>query len=266
MSIQPVFGGPRVTAIGSGKGGTGKTVVTLCLARAFAREGERVLVCDADLGLSNTQVHLGLDTGGDLAGVLSGKCSLKDGVARLSDSANGSFDLLAAPAGSGALANPKPETLERLTALLRGARNYDRILLDLAAGVDDAVLHLAAKADETVLVLTPDPSALTDAYAFAKLLLRRGGAKPSFMVNMATSDQEARRTADAMINSARAFLDATLELLGGIPRDPHVLEAVRRQRDLFTLYPQSHAAAALSAIARKLHRRIPAPANAVNVR
>jgi flagellar biosynthesis protein FlhG len=262
MTIQPVFGGPRVTAVGSGKGGTGKTVVTLSLAHALALEGEKVLVCDADLGLSNTTVHLGLEHGGDLPGVLCGKRALKDAVRSL----GGGFDLLAAPAGSGALANPQAETLERLIAVLRGARQYDRILLDLAAGVDDVVLHLAAKADETVLVMTPDPAALTDAYAFTKLLLRRGAGKPSLVVNMATTDQEARRSGDALINSARAFLDCAPEYLGGIPRDPQVQEAVRRQGDLIALYPQSHAVAALLAVARKLHRRIPAPANAVNVR
>jgi flagellar biosynthesis protein FlhG len=153
-----------------------------------------------------------------------------------------------------------------LIAVLRGARHYDRILLDLAAGVDDAVLHLAAKADETVLVLTPDPAALTDAYAFTKLLLRRGAAKPSAVINMATSEPEARKTADALVNAARAFLSCAPEYLGGIPRDPHVQEAVRRQGMLASLYPQSHAVVALVAIARRLHRRIPAPANAVNVR
>ena len=266
MTIEPVFGGPRVTAIGSGKGGTGKTLVSLSLAHAFALEGERVLVCDADLGLSNTTVHLGLDHGGDLSGVLAGKRTLKDAVTTVLDGTQGAFDLLAAPAGSGALANPQHATLERLIAVLRSARGYDRIVLDLAAGVDDAVMHFAAKADETLLVMTPDPAALTDAYAFTKLLLRRGASCPAFVVNMALTDQEARRAADALINSARAFLETTPEYLGGIPRDPRVLETVRRQGNLLTLYPQSHAAVSLAAVARKLHRRLPATPVTANVR
>jgi len=266
MTIQPVFGGPQVTAIGSGKGGTGKTLVTLALAQAFAHEGERVLVCDADLGLSNSTVHLGLEHGGDLAGVLSGKRQLKDAVVTVSGEARGAFDLPAAPAGSGALANTLSSTIERLIAVLRGARGYDRILLDLSAGVDDTVLHFSAKADETLLVMTPDPAALTDAYAFTKLLLRRGAAQPSFVVNMALSDQEAARTADALVNAARAFLDTTPEYLGGIPRDPRAQDAIRRQGNLLTLYPQSHAAEAISAVARKLHRRLPAKISAVTIR
>lgn len=262
MTIQPVFGGPRVTAIGSGKGGTGKTVATLALAELLVREGEKVLVCDADLGLSNTSVHLGLEHGGDLAGFLAGKRALKDAVTKVA----GGFDLLAAPAGSGALANPRGETLARLVAGLRGARQYDRILLDLAAGVDETVLHLAAKADESLLVMTPDPASLTDGYAFAKLLHRRTAPLPSIVVNMATSEQEARRTAEALINAARAFLDCVPDYLGGIPRDPHVQDAVRRQSALYALHPHCHAIAGFLQVSRKLHRRIPASADAVNVR
>lgn len=269
MTVQPFFGGgPRITAIGSGKGGTGKTLTTLSLAHAFALEGERVLVCDADLGLSNTSVHLGVDHGGDLAGVLSGTRVLKDSVAAIEGGCGkrGGYDLLAAPPGSGALANVRQSTLTRLIAILRSARGYDRVLLDLAAGVDDTVLAFASSADETVLVMTPDPASLTDAYAFAKLLLRRGGAQPSFVVNMALSDHEARRTADALISASRAFLDAVPEYLGGIPRDPRVQDAVRRQGNLLDMYPQSHAAAALITVARKLHRRISAPAENARVR
>jgi flagellar biosynthesis protein FlhG len=150
--------------------------------------------------------------------------------------------------------------------VLPSARGYDRILLDLGAGVDDVVMHFAGHADETLLVMTPDPASLTDAYAFAKLLLRRGAAQPSFLVNMALSDQEARRTADALINSARAFLDATPEYLGSVPRDLRVQEAVRRQGNLIALYPQSHAAAALVQIARKMHRRAPVTLVGASVR
>jgi flagellar biosynthesis protein FlhG len=269
MTIQSIFGGgPRITAIGSGKGGTGKTLTALSLAHALTLEGERLLVCDADLGLSNTTVQLGVDSGGDLAGVLAGTCVLREGVVSIEGGCakRGGYDLLAASPGSGALANTQASTLTRLITVLRSARGYDRILLDLAAGVDNTVLAFAASADETLLVMTPDPASLTDAYAFTKLLLRRGGAQPSFVVNMALSDQEARRAADALVNSARAFLDAAPEYLGGIPRDPRVQEAVRRQANLLLLYPQSHAAIAFSTVARKLHRRLPVTDASARVR
>jgi flagellar biosynthesis protein FlhG len=140
---------------------------------------------------------------------------------------------------------------------LSQARGYDRVLIDLGAGVDGNVTSVAAHADEVLLVVTPDPASLTDAYAFAKLLLRRTTTRvPQVLVNMATNQTEARRVADALIGSARAFLRATPECLGFIPFDPRVTEAVRRQSPLLTLFPQTPAAVALENIARKLHGHV----------
>src|SRR5690348_14255476 len=176
---------PRLTAIGSGKGGTGKTLLSLALAQALAKQGERVLLCDADLGLSNTAVHLGLADGGDLIGLLAGARSIDDAVVPVNGGAKArGFDLLAAPAGSGALANAGADAANRLVVLLRSARAYDRVLLDLGAGVDELPMSLAAAADETIAILTPDPAALTDAYAFTKLLVRATRSRqPEFIVN-----------------------------------------------------------------------------------
>ena len=170
-------------AIGSGKGGTGKTLVAVSLAHALAQEGEKVLLCDADLGLSNTCVHLGLDHGGDLAGVIAGRCALADAVVPVFGGIKqrGGFDVLAAPAGSGALADIDEAQAHRLIETLRAAKHYDRIVLDLGAGVDAITMHFAAAADSALLVMTPDPASLADAYAFAKLLeeARRGGCPSS---------------------------------------------------------------------------------------
>ena len=113
--------GPRLTAIGSGKGGTGKTFVSVALAQTFADLGERVLLCDADLGLANTAVQLGLASGGDLPGLLAGKIVLADAVARVGIGSHAPFDLLSAPAGTGALADADAETAERLASLLKRA-------------------------------------------------------------------------------------------------------------------------------------------------
>ena len=241
--------GPRLTAIGSGKGGTGKTFFTLALAHALAEQGDRILVCDADLGLSNTTIQLGLAEGGDLIGVLSGTRRLNDAVVKTA----AGFDLLAAPAGSGALADADGTTAARLSAALRGANGYDRVLIDLGAGVADAVITTATQADDMVVIVTPDPTAMTDAYAFIKLALRRsGGRAPGLVVNLASSAAEARRTADALQNSARTFLKAAPACLGFVPNDARVMECIRRQTALHTLYPQSPAAAAVATIAAAL--------------
>ena len=243
-----------ITAIGSGKGGTGKTLIAVSLAHALAHDGERVLLCDADFGLSNAGVHLGLSETGDLGAVLNGSKSLREAVVHVSSGPRIGFDLLAAPSGSGALANAQAGAIDMLIATLERANNYDRVILDLGAGVDANVMNLAAHADELVLVISPDPASLTDAYAFAKLLLRRTTSRvPQILVNMASNPTEGRRIADALIASARAFLKATPEFLGFVPFDPRVSEAVRRQSPLLTLFPQTPAATAIANIARKLH-------------
>jgi flagellar biosynthesis protein FlhG len=254
-SLQSDYGFARLTAIGSGKGGTGKTFVTVTLAHALAHLGERVLLCDADLGLSNTALHLGLDSGGDISGVLAGKTPLENAVVPVFGGVKtrGGFDLLGAPAGSGALANAGEMGARQLLTTLRFSAHYDRVLLDLGAGVDAMVMRFAAGADENILVMTPDPAALTDAYAFAKLLAHRAaGRKPSILVNMAAGEQEARRTADALIGVSQNFLKIVPEYLGSIPRDAHALTAVRRQTSLLALYPQCAAARAIDAIAHRL--------------
>jgi len=247
---------PRLTAIGSGKGGTGKTLIAVSLAQALSREGERVLLCDADLGLSNAAVRLGLSASGDLPALMCGARPLEDCVVPVQGGAatEGGFDLIAAPSGSGALANAGALAAENLVARLRGTKKYDRVLIDLAAGVDAAVIRFASAADEALLVLTPDPASLTDAYAFAKLLLRATGTRmPSVIVNLSESEAEARRTEEAMTATCKAFLKCTPALLGHVPRDAQAQDAARRQSPLFSQLPHGPAARALIGIARGLH-------------
>ena len=249
---------PHITAIGSGKGGTGKTLIAVSLAHSLAHSGERVLLCDADLGLSNATVHLGLEDGGNLPCVLKGDCAVADAVVPVLGGAvkQGGFDLLSAPAGSGLLANATAEDARKLLITLRATQNYDRIILDLGAGVSDTTMMFACAADEVLLVMTPDPAALTDAYAFAKLMTRHASTSvPLVLVNNAANDTEARRTFDALDATARAFLKYELQYLGGVPRDAKAADAVRRQCHLLSLYPQAAASVAIEAVARALHSR-----------
>ena len=245
----------HLTAIGSGKGGTGKTFLAIGLAAALADHGERVLLCDADFGLSNTTVQLGLASGGDFAGVVAGRVPLVDAAIAVSGGrgVRGGFDLLATPAGSGLFAGLTDERVIRLAAELRAARSYDRILIDLGAGIESRTLQLSAIADETLLVMTPDPSSLTDAYAFAKLLVRQGADVPRAIVNMAAGEAEAARVFAALAATTRAFIGREIQSAGFVPRDPHVAEAMKRQRSLRELFPQSPAQIAILRLAKQLH-------------
>jgi flagellar biosynthesis protein FlhG len=238
-----------MTAVGSGKGGTGKTFISLTLAQAFADCGERVLLCDADLGLSNTSVHLGLAKSGDLPGYLAGKTPLKAATVAVETQGHAKFDLLAAPAGTGFLADADKAAVEKLGQLLRRAPYYDRVIVDLGAGIGEAVMTLAATADDVVTVMTPDPAALTDAYAFIKLVLKRtGGRAPALIVNQASNAAEAKRTADALITSARSFLKTTPAYLGFVPSDMRVVEALRRQTSLWLACPSSPVLSAVTTL------------------
>jgi len=254
---------PLLTAVGSGKGGTGKTLVSLALARALSDLGERVLLFDADVGLANTVVQLGLDNGGDVSAILMGAPIEQQHVAAVDGGAERrrGFDLLAPPPGSGALADMPPELAQTLVRALRYAKHYDCVILDLAAGVDSTTMTFAAASDSCLLVMTPDPAALADAYAFVKLVLKRGGVLPRSLVNMVSGEAEARRVADSLARTALAFLHQSPETAGFIPRDTRVCDAIRRQRQLLDLFPGAPAARALSGIAQRLvaatQQRIP---------
>lgn len=260
---------PHLTAVGSGKGGTGKTFASVSLAQALSALGEHVLLCDADMGLANTTVQLGLDDGGNFADVLAKARLEPQSVRAVQGGARerGGFDLLAAPAGSGALADLALDAASRLITALRNTRAYDRIVLDLAAGVDAVTVEFAAAAEECLIVMTPDPAALADAYAFFKLVLRRGGHSPVSLVNMAAGEAQARRVADSLAKTAQAFLKQTPRFLGAIPQDARVSEAIRYQRQLLTVFPEAPASRALRAIAGSLHGSLRAmPAAGVTLR
>jgi flagellar biosynthesis protein FlhG len=129
------------------------------------------------------------------------------------------------------------------------------VLLDLGAGIDEAVLRFAAAADDALVVLTPDPSALTDAYALIKLLSRRTRGRPArFVVNQVANPSEARVTSESLINACRSFLTVVPRSLGYIRRDPHVIDAIRRQSLLAARHPQTPAVIDIAALAQKLAR------------
>jgi flagellar biosynthesis protein FlhG len=245
----------RVVAVASGKGGVGKTNVTANLAVALSRQGQRVCVLDADLGLANLDVVFGLTPEWSLLHVLRGERSLAEVMV------DGPAGVRVIPAASG---------FEELTALTPADRmrlldevdaldgSLDVLLVDSAAGISTNVLYFSAAATDTLVVITPEPTALTDAYALIKLLASRYGRREFMvMVNMAAGSADAEAAFRRLARVAERFLRARLEYVGYVPYDDAVSQAVRRQQPVLLAAPASPASLALVRLAERVGARPP---------
>lgn len=248
-AVVPVLG--RCTAVASGKGGVGKTWFSITLAHALSRRGRRVLLFDADLGLANIDIQLGIAPALDLASVVSGAATLSDAVFHI---VPGGFDVLAGRSGSGSLAALDGVALDRLLMQLSAAAaRYDTVLLDLGAGLDRSVRRLAAWADTLLVVVTEEPTSLTDAYATIKLhAMDKPGGDSRIVVNQASSPAAGERTAATLVRACTAFLGRSPPLAGTIRRDLHVQDAIRRQTPLLTRHPNCPASQDVERIANAL--------------
>ncbi len=240
----------RVVAITSGKGGVGKSNVTAGMAMTLARQGQRVVVMDANFGLSNLDILLGLSPKYTLEHVLRGEKVLEEILVE------GPMGVQILPTGSGLQELTRLDTLSELRlvqGLQRVAETVDWLLIDTAAGIHESVLKLLLAAQEVILVATPEPTSLVDAYAMVKVLHLREPSKPLWLlVNNGHSADEARETIDQLQEATERFLGKRLQVLGMIPHDPHILQAVRQQRGVVELFPDCPAARAFAVIVRQL--------------
>jgi flagellar biosynthesis protein FlhG len=242
--------GLRSLAITSGKGGVGKTSIAANLAFVLAGMGVRVLVLDADMGLANIDVLLGLSPQRTLRDFLSGTCDLRE---VLLEGPNGMHIL---PSGSGLWELTHLSREQRLV-LMSGINDlkdeHDLLLIDTAAGVSPNVLHFNATAEEVLVVVTPDPPSITDAYALIKLMFTRYRRRHFLVVvNGARNGQEAGETFRGLNGVVERFLHLSLTDLGSVPCDPAVARSVRSQRPFADLYPSAKATQSLEALARRL--------------
>jgi flagellar biosynthesis protein FlhG len=240
----------RVLAISSGKGGVGKTNVVAGLALALAKQGQRVVIVDADFGLANLDILLGLSPESTLEQVLRGEKVLEEILVE------GPEGIRIVPASSGVQELTRLDDaaeLRLVQGLQRVAEGADWMLVDTAAGVHDSVVKLLMAAQQVLLVATPEPASLVDAYAVLKVLHLRDAEKPvRLVVNNAQSAEEAEETIQQLDLATRRFLGRGVETLGVVPHDPWLLQAVREQRCVVDRFPQSPSAKAFEALARIL--------------
>jgi len=249
----------RICAITSGKGGVGKTFLSANLAAALARQGERVLVLDADLGLANLDVVLNLFPKITLHDVFTGKAQLEQAILP----APGGFSVLLAGSGLVEYSRLTPEVREQLQHIIDTvAPRFDRILIDTGAGISEVVLYAVSLADEVVVVATPEPTSLTDAYATIKVLAtQQQRSAISLVVNQVSRSGEGRAiraqlqlVVDRFVTPALTEPGVTfkLELLGEIPSDTAVRMAIQKRQLLLEVLPGSAAAKGVMAVAAKM--------------
>ena len=249
----------RTMAVTSGKGGVGKTFLSANLAAALARRGKRVLVLDADLGLANLDVVLNLFPKVTLHDVFTGKNTLEEAILH----APGGFSVLLAGSGLVEYSRLTPEIRDQLLQIIDTvAPRFDHILLDTGAGISDVVLYAVSLADEVLVVATPEPTSMTDAYALIKVLAtQQKRPEIRLVVNQVGRSGEGRVIRGQLQLVVDRFvtpllppgtLAPRLDLVGEVPLDPAVREAVKRRQLLLELMPGCAAAQGVEAIAARL--------------
>lgn len=254
-------GRARITAVTSGKGGVGKTFVSANLAAALTRRGEKVLVLDADLGLANLDVVLNLFPKITLHDVFTGKAELDDAILP----APGGFSVLLAGSGLVEYSRLTADVREKLQDVIKQvAPRFDRILLDTGAGISDVVLYAVSLADSVLIVATPEPTSLTDAYATIKVLVAQQNRRAiKLVVNQVNRVGEGRVIRGQLQQVLDRFVNPTLpveagstgvklELLGEIPIDLAVREAIQKRQLLLEWMPGCEAAKGIRSVAEKL--------------
>ncbi|KLV06040.1 cobyrinic acid a,c-diamide synthase [Photobacterium aquae] len=239
----------KVITVTGGKGGVGKTNVALNMAIAMAREGKRVMVLDADLGLANVDVMLGLRVGRNLSHVLAGMCDLKDIVVE------GPHGVKIIPASSGTQGMAELTSAQHM-GLIRAFSNLeddiDVLLVDTAAGISDMVLSFSRAAQDVLVVVCDEPTSITDAYAMIKILSREYDVQRfKIVANMVRSYREGRDLFAKLTRVTERFLNANLELVACIPLDDRVRQAVKCQRVVVDAFPRSPASLAMTSLANK---------------
>ncbi|HHV64183.1 MAG TPA: MinD/ParA family protein [Peptococcaceae bacterium] len=240
----------RVIAIGSGKGGVGKTTLAINLSLALSDLGKRVIILDADIGMANVELLLKLNTNLNLTNVLRGECSLRD---ILTPGPLG-IKLLPGSSGISSLTNLNPIQFNRILTGFSDLENEcDIFIIDTGAGLSENVLRFLEAADDLVLITTTEPHALMDTYALTKALAyRKPDIKPQLILNRCENEAEAYKCSQTFNKAASKFLKLKPELIGWIYEDKKVTKSLKNQKPLYLTNPNCEYSQQIICIATRL--------------
>jgi len=246
----------QVIAVTSGKGGVGKTNISVNLATAIGLSGKRVLLFDADLGLANVDVVLGLQPKRNLSHVINGECGLDEILL------DGPAGMKIVPASSGTKQMAELSSAEHagvIRAFSELGDDLDVMIVDTAAGIADGVVSFTQAAQHVILVVCDEPASITDAYAMIKVLSREHGIRDfRVLANMAQTAHHGRTLFNKISTVAERFLDVNLDYMGAVPFDEQLRKAVQKQNAVVEAFPRSRSALAFRNLAEETGRW-PAP-------
>ncbi len=243
----------RIITIASGKGGVGKTNISTNLALAYAKLGKKVVLMDADLGLANVNVVLGIIPKYNLYHLIRKQKTMKEIIL---DTRYG-IQIVAGASGFAKIANLDEEERSHFVKELAELSSADVIIIDTSAGVSNNVLSFVAAADEAIIVTTPEPTAITDAYGIIKIIateIDNLGLSLKLVVNRVKSVTEGKRVAERVINIAGQFLNLKVDYLGYVYEDPSVGQSVLKQRPFMDADPKGKASMCVQHLAGRLEK------------
>lgn len=244
----------RVLAITSGKGGVGKTNVSVNLAVSLAKKGQSVVLFDADLGLANVDIALGLKPKYDIHHVISGERSLEEILL----TGPGGIKIVPAASGVSGMTRLSPqEQAGIIQAFSELSFPVDTLIVDTSAGIEPSVLAFSSACQDIIVVICDEPTSITDAYALIKVLHKECGIRNfQVLANMVDSSAQGVQLYDKITRVTDRFLDVNLGYLGAIPRDEYLRKAVQQQNAVVLAYPRSKAALAMTQLSKTVEQRL----------
>src|SRR6056297_4017881 len=241
----------RIIAISSGKGGVGKTNISINLAMAYAQLGKKVILMDADLGLANVNVVLGIIPKYNLYHLIRKQKTMREIIM----DTNYGIQIVAGASGFAKIANLDEQERQNFIRELSELSTADVIIIDTSAGVSNNVLSFVAAADEAIIVTTPEPTAITDAYGIIKIVateIDNLSLSLKLIVNRVKSVTEGKKVAERVINIASQFLNLKVDYLGYVYEDPAVHQSVLKQKPFMASEPNGKAAICVRHIVSRL--------------